>query len=410
MVRRIFDLQVKADLRDSAPERLEEDCQMTRWAALLGSLLLTGCATAPVPFATPPLFDDDLFVAPTERIRAEDVFALDAAMRQFLREDIAREVAAKGAKQALFDALYSEGRLKLDYDSELTRTASQGFNAKAGNCLTLAILTAAFARELGLDVRFQMVYRGEAWSRSEDTLYFDEHVNVTLIGGPRTGTAIRRADNEMTIDFLSVRDLKNLHFRVIAENTIVAMYMNNRAAETMAESNLDQAYWWARAAIQADPQYLPAKNTLGVIYHRHGDLKQAEALFRHILSIEPENYIAMSNRVHTLDQLGRSTEARDLERRIAEINPYPPFHYFDLGMEAMEKRNFASARALFTREIQRQAYYDKLHYWLALACYELGDLKNARKHLAIAMETSTTRADREIYAAQLAKLPVGRLH
>ena len=74
----------------------------------------------------------------------------------------------------------------------------------------------------------------------------------------------------------------------------------------------------------------------------------------------------------------------------------------------MEKRNFASARELFTREIQRQAYYDKLHYWLALACYELGDLKNARKHLVIAMQTSTTRAGREIYAAQLAKLTAGR--
>ena len=85
-------------------------------------------------------YDDAAYYDHTYARRAEDVFALDESMRQFLREDIAREVSTKGAKQALFDALYSEGRLKLDYDSELTRTASEGFSAKAGNCLTLAIL------------------------------------------------------------------------------------------------------------------------------------------------------------------------------------------------------------------------------------------------------------------------------
>ena len=383
---------------------------MRTWPAWLALTLLTGCASAPARHTSDPIFDDSLFASSSERIRAEDVFAVDGPMRRYLDNEIRRDVQAKGARKALFDSLYSNSQLALDYDTELTRTASQAFASKAGNCLSLAILTSAFAKELGLSVRYQMVYRGESWSRSEDTLYFDEHVNVTIIGKPSTGSAVRRDGDEMTIDFLPLRDLKSLHFRVIGENTIIAMFMNNRAAETMAASALDQAYWYARAAIQADPHYLPAQNTLGVIYHRHRNPDRAEQVFRQILAIEPDNFIAMTNLVQTLKVQGRSAEASRLEARIAEIKPRPPFYYFDQGMEAMGKRRFAAARALFKQEIQRQAYYDKLHYWLALACYELGDLKNARKQLVIAMETSTTRSDRENYSRQLAKLNLGNAH
>jgi len=34
------------------------------------------------------------------------------------------------------------------------------------------------------------------------------------------------------------------------------MYMNNRAVETLARGNLDDAYWWARAAILEDPHFI----------------------------------------------------------------------------------------------------------------------------------------------------------
>jgi tetratricopeptide (TPR) repeat protein len=383
---------------------------MRTWLTGLTMMLLAGCATAPAQHASQGIFNDALFGATNERIRADDVFALDQSMRQYLTDQIGRDVQTKGAKQALFDSLYSEGQLKLDYDTEMTRTASQAFAVRQGNCLSLAILTSALAKELGLTVRYQMVYLDESWSRSDDTLYFDEHVNVTIIGEQKTGSKVRSAGNEMTIDFLSLRDLKNLHFRVIGENTIVAMFMNNRAAETMAGGDLDRAYWWARAAIEADPLYLPAQNSLGVIYLRHRNPDEAERVLRQILAIEPDNFIAMLNLVQTLKALGRDADASRLEGRLAHIKPHPPFYYFDLGIEAMNKRNFATAKGLFKREIQRQANYDKFHYWLALAYYELGEIGNARKHLAIAIKTSTTRTDRENYSRELAKLNAGHFH
>jgi Tfp pilus assembly protein PilF len=373
-------------------------------------MLLSACAatTPPVQQYSELTFHDQLFSAPTERISAADVFAITPEMQHYLDTDIAPESKAKGAHQALFDALYSQGQLKLDYDSAITRNAAQAFSARSGNCLSLVILTAALAKEMGLSVRYQTVYLDEAWSRSDGIDFFDEHVNVTLGAKRSVGQTGHLDENEMTIDFLPPHDLGDRRTRVIGEETIVAMYMNNRAAEALAQRQLDRAYWWARAAITEDPRYVPAYNTLGVVYKFHGNSNEAEQVFTHILGIEPENTIAMSNQVLVLNDLGRTAEANDLAAKLKKIKPYPPFYFFDLGMQAMRQGDYASAKALFAKEVDRAAYYHESHFWLAIAEYRLGDVRQARKQLSVAMELSTTSADHALYAAKLARLNSGR--
>ena len=44
----------------------------------------------------------------------------------------------------------------------------------------------------------------------------------------------------MTIDFLPPQDIRGLRTRVIGEETIVAMYMNNRAAEAFIGGQLER--------------------------------------------------------------------------------------------------------------------------------------------------------------------------
>ena len=113
------------------------------------------------------------------------------------------------------------------------------------------------------------------------------------------------------------------------------MYMSNRAAESLTRNRVDDAYWFARAAISQDPHFLTAYNTLGVVYKRHGNLQEA---------------------------------------------------------------------------VQRDAYYDKSHFWLAQAYYRLDDVSNARKQLAIAQRTGNTGGERELYAAKLAWLTSSGSH
>jgi Tfp pilus assembly protein PilF len=369
-------------------------------------LLLEGCAAMrPGAPPTADLLSDSSFGAPAERIDADDLFTLSAAMRSYLHSaEFTAQLRSRGTEHGMVDALYKKGQLKLDYDASTTRNAAQTFEARAGNCLSLVIMTAAFAKELGMTVRYQDVAVGESWSRAGGLYISSSHVNLSF--GRRASGLSRddAASRMLTIDFLPPEDLAGYRTRPLDEDTIVAMYMNNRAAEALAGHRLDDAYWWARGAITQHPSFVTAYNTLGVVYQRHGNAQMAERVFRGALEREPENIVVMQNLVPVLAALGKNAESQALARRVASIDPTPPFHFFDRGMAAMAKADYATAKALFAREVRRAPYNHEFHFWLAIANLRLGEATQAREELALAVETSTTRDTRELYSAKLAHL------
>ena len=385
---------------------------MKRFAALLSrglfcafvAALLAACATPPAPPPPGPLFHDALFKAPARPIDAAAVFAMSEPMKHYLRVDIARRLRNEGLQRGLINALYTHGELKLDYDSAITRNAAEAFDARSGNCLSLVIMTAAFAKELGLRVTYQSVDMEETWSRSQDIVFSNGHVNLVLAG--RIGRLDPGYDETklLTIDFLPAEDILGQRARPISEDTVIAMYMNNRAAEALARGELDDAYAWARAALVRAPAFSSAHNTLGVIYLRHGNLREAQAVLEPLLQREPRNRQALSNLAMVVDQLGQADEAQALRARLARIEPDPPYAFFRSGLAAMRRGDYLSARALFGREIARADYNSEFHFWFAIASFKLGDVDQARKHLAIAMENSTTRGDHDLYAAKLDRL------
>src|SRR6185503_17540088 len=109
-----------------------------------------------------------------------------------------------------------------------------------------------------------------------------------------------------TIDFLPSAELRGQRSEQVEENTLVAMYMNNKAAEALAANRLDDAYWWARAAVQQDRQLLIAYNTLGVIYRRHGELDDAERVLRFALALEPRSTNVLGNLAQLINDRGRA--------------------------------------------------------------------------------------------------------
>ena len=104
---------------------------------------------------TDHLFNDHLFRAPSERIAAGDVFAVSDAMKRFVRTEIGGPLHGGGIQQRFAEALYTKGELRLEYESVRTRNAAEAFEARTGNCLSLVIMTAALAKEIGLPVRYQ---------------------------------------------------------------------------------------------------------------------------------------------------------------------------------------------------------------------------------------------------------------
>ena len=372
-------------------------------------LVLAACATPPPAPPGPHGFLNDAAFAPRERARM-DVFAVSAPMRRYLKHDIAPQLRDRGPLRGLVAALESHAQLKLEYDGAITRTAAQAFAARAGNCLSLTVMTGALARELGLFVSYQRVHADRIWSRSDDTLFSSGHVNVVLSASPPTGSRTLERVTGVVIDFTPGVNLLRQRSQEISESTVLAMFMNNRAAEAIRSGALDDAYWWARDATLEDPRYLEAFNTLGVVYARRGDAVLAERVFRHVLAREAENVSAIANLVGVLETQGRRAEALALDARLKRIEAYPPFHFFDQGVAALKRKEFAAARDHFLRELDRNAYYHEAHFGAAVAYLGLGETGPAQKHLATALETSTNRREHDVYAAKMAWLRARAAH
>jgi hypothetical protein len=80
--------------------------QLKILAVALVSAMLVACATTPVAPRTEHLFNDALFVATSEHISADDIFALSDDMQHYLGTQIANPSRSKDRQRALVDALY----------------------------------------------------------------------------------------------------------------------------------------------------------------------------------------------------------------------------------------------------------------------------------------------------------------
>ncbi|HSI49316.1 MAG TPA: hypothetical protein VLA61_13665 [Ideonella sp.] len=391
-------------------------------AALVWTAVLAGCAQIPAQpkpgladasaqpsnsagTASPgirALLADGLFAAPREAVDTRDLFTANSDMLHFLRSDLEPLIRAQGKQRGLYEALQSNRYLKLDYDTAQTRTAAQAFQARSGNCLSLVILTASLGRKLGLQVSFQQVLNEDSWGLSGDLVVASGHVNVVL--GQRNSMSWGDDSQSLVVDFLPTEAVRGRRARLVSEDVLVAMFENNRAVESMAQGDLDTAYWWARAAVSHDKPAAAAVNTLGVIYQRRQLPAMAELAYRHALALEPDNLRSLANLAGLMRTQGRDFEAAPLDQRIATLMPQQPFHHFRLGLAAAQRHDWLRARDELNRELERDPTFQDAQAWLAQVYLELGDLPNARSHLALAAKNGSTPGNRAVYAAKLEHL------
>jgi tetratricopeptide (TPR) repeat protein len=375
---------------------------MTRWTTLLATALwlaLAGCAQAPTaPAPDSSVFADHLFGPPAEAPDVDRLFELTPAMRRYLVDRIEPQVWRKGAPMALIDALYAQGELRLDYDAEHTRTAAQAFDARKGNCLSLVIMTAAFARELGVQVRFQEVLDSPAIEPNGELTFVIGHVNLALGNGMGRRRGDLHDQGWLLVDFLPGQDLRRQNTRELDERRIRAQFMNNRAAEELARGRVDDAYWWLRGAWAQDAGFANLYNTLGVVYRHRGALPQAERALQAALAMDPGNEHVLGNLAGVRRSLGL-----DPAPRLAD-SARPTGSRFAQARQALDEGRLKQALLLLQGELGLTPRNPELHHLLAVAQARLGDSARARRHLELAAEYSGTGASRQLYAGKLERL------
>jgi tetratricopeptide (TPR) repeat protein len=367
-----------------------------------------GCASAPASRAAvspADLLADGHYAPPARPVDVAAVLALSPAMQRYVDEDLRRDIARLGAREALVDALAQRTRLLLDYDDQSTVTAAQAFESRAGNCLSLALMMSAFARHLGIRHEFHVMTTEPTWARQGTLTVGFGHVSMSMASRvvDRVVGYDARA-HDVIVSFGEPPPGRRQRFRTVGERTVLAMYMNNRAVETMGSAALDDAYAHAKAALELDAGYVSAYNTLGVLHARRGLATLAEAAWRRALQIEPNFVPALHNLVAELERTGRAEQASAFAQRLARLEAEPPFKHFDLARAAIRAGDHAAARMHLRRELERDDDYHEFHFWMAVALHGLGDIEGSRAHLERARAASATRSQASLYAAKLRSL------
>lgn len=376
-------------------------------ALLLTTLLLqTACTTAPVP-PVPVFSHDPLFGAPTATAGAQDIFALSPAMRVFADEHLSA-LNSNDTRAALLGALYRSGSLQLRYDDSRTRTAAQAFDDRAGHCLSLVLMTAAFAKHLGLPVSYQAVAVDPIYDRRGALQTSSGHINLVLskrgLGSNTASRHYTRAspdEADLVVDFLPGSAVARVPTHTLEEHTVLAMFHNNRAAEHLQAGDTAGAYWSARAAVLADARFAAARNTLGVVYLRAGLAAAAQRVFQQVLQADASHVAALVNLQQAFRKQGLSAQADETAARLAQLQPRLPFQAFDQGQQALQAGDYPAAQRFFELELKVQPQRHDVHFWAAVASWRLGDTRKAAQHLRHAREYSPGAAEAQRYSAKL---------
>jgi Flp pilus assembly protein TadD len=321
----------------------------------------------------------------------EAVLAVSAEMQEFLNTHVARTAGRVTRMRQLAYAIVGKGAFGLEYD-ETTRTASETFRTRRGNCLSFSNMFVAMARRVGLDVDYQEVDVPPDWSFKNDAFVLNRHVNVRVDLGK---------DGEHVVDF-NMDDFRTSYDRrTISDARALAHFYNNMAVERMQAGDTASALQYFRRATGHDPLFSPAWTNLGILYLRKGHPDHAEAAYLQALKADGGDLVAMSNLANLYERRGDRERAALYRNRVIGHRERNPYYRFQLAREAFQAQDYDAAISHLNYAIRRKKNEDQFYSLLGLSYMKKGDAQAARRWLSRAEEVAATDALKRRYASKI---------
>ncbi len=372
------------------------------WVRVVVVLLVTpalGCASAPWKRDRAAVTREELLAgaaldaaqdSPT-LVGEEEVLAVSPEMQDFLDAHVARGASRTPRLRQLARAITDEDTFGLEYD-ETTRTASETFGVRRGNCLSFSNMFVAMARQVRLNVSFQEVDVPPDWSFRDDAFILNRHVNVLVDLG---------REGEHVVDFNMDDFQTSYDQRLISDARALAHYYNNMAVERMQASDTASALLYFRRATEKDPSFSPAWTNLGTLYGREGHPAHAEAAYLQALRADDGDLVAMSNLAAFYERRGDRERAARYRRQVDSHRRRNPYYRYYLAREAFLAEDFDTAIGHLDYAVRKRKNEDDFYYLLGLSYMKKGDERKARRWLSRAEEVAATDALKRRYADKI---------
>jgi Flp pilus assembly protein TadD len=312
-------------------------------------------------------------------------------MKGFLDERMPTRVPrGKHLLQTLVSLVFAEGDLGFSYVSQ-TKTASETFRDRSGNCLSFTNMFISMARYLGFNARLREVEIAPTWSKRGRLITFNRHVNVAVpIGGV-----------PYVVDLFPRVDRIEIGGRIVSDDRGVAHFYNNKGADNLALGNFSLALAYFEKALEIDPKAAFVWANLGVAQGLQGEVEAAERSYLTAIDLEQKNMIAIANLAKLYERLGREELAAKYSERVEDFQETNPYYHYSLGQEAYESKQFEEAIRHYEKALKRKSKEHHFHFALAKAYTHLGKTEEAIEHLKKAHEYAPSGAGRNRYGEKL---------
>lgn len=378
---------------------------------LVTILVIAGCTSkstlrdkyselpSPITFANLSLFK--VKNVPEE----SEIFKLPAAEQQRFLARYA-EFLAQGLRADVAISKYLERSVSgFTYDGE-TLTANQALIKQQGNCVSLAILTQAYASLAGIDTTFLEVSTYPIFKKQHDLMLVSSHFSTKLFAPKqqneqqdknwiqiiRAGTVVDYFPEQSTF-FIGNAKYQDL----------VSKYYSNLASEALLNNDYDLSFSLIQQAIKVTPYDPDVINFLAVLHRRVGDVNTAKHIFEFALehNLVNSNLIA-SYRVLAI-QLNDQMLVKKLELKLEETAA-TPFDYLEIANREIYYQNFNKAEKIIFGVIDKYSYLPEPYFALSKVYYLKGDNKTAAEYLQQAINKSDSQEKTGMYQAKLKSL------
>jgi Flp pilus assembly protein TadD len=322
----------------------------------------------------------------------DEVLALSPEMRDFLDKNVHQKATIGVRMNELIDAIINKDTFGLEFDG-MTRTASETFRLRKGNCLSFSNMFVAMARYVNLEASFQEVQIPPDWSFQNDVFVLNRHVNVHVDLGPL---------DDHVVDF-NIDDFKSSYdTSKIPDSRARAHYFNNMGVESMQSGDTASALGYFRKAIaENDRQFSPAWTNLGTLYSRNGHPTYAEAAYLLALKVDDGDLVAMSNLAGFYEHRGDAERAARYRKRVMDHRRENPYYRYQRARDAYAAEDYGKAISHLKYAIRKKKNEDEFYFLLGMCYLKKGDERAARRWLARAKEVAATDTLKHRYSSKL---------
>ncbi|VEL98719.1 Tfp pilus assembly protein PilF [Alteromonas sp. 76-1] len=285
-----------------------------------------------------------------------------------------------------------------------TLTAEKTAERLAGNCLSLAIYTAALADLADVDVAFQTINTPPVYRKVDDTLLLYSHVRVRLLAPKekRSGDVIVLRRGSIVVDYFP--DKSDFAAEPISREAVTAMFYRNLAVSEMLKGEFASAYGNMTLSMEYAPSDPENINAMAVLLNRMGYSKNSVRLYEVAIQAESENLNVLGNYALMLRRNNQYEKAVRIESLLKESGDRNPYRWIVKGQELLSLNKYRRANDMFKKALSIAPYLEDAHLGLAESYYKQNDFGKARNALIKASEFAWTQEDEARYHAKLLML------